>query len=134
MSDKKMGGHNLDRLAARHAQAIIEQTVDDQGIKASEMDNTITKTLGVLMEDGVYACFLYLLAKEKENGRAVVQEMLRLVDELGFDWGKPVDDEPRNVLAHISERVTQKLEPMLLVKEILERMLIYARYGAKARA
>jgi len=122
---------NLDRLAAQHAQAIIQHTSDK---KASDVDNTVTKALGVLQENGVYACFLYLLAKEKENGGAVVDEMLSLLDELGFGWGKPDDNRAKKVLSHISDKVTVDLERLLLAKETLEQMLIYARYGAKARS
>jgi len=122
---------NLDRLAAQHAQAIISNTTDK---KANDVDNTVTKALGVLQEDGVYACFLYLLAKEGGNGRAVVAEMLNLLDELDFGWGKPNDDSPESVLSHVTEKVTVNLERLLLVKETLEQMLIYARYGAKARS
>ena len=124
---------NLDRLAARHAQAIIKATMDK---KASDVDNTITKALGVLQENGIYACFLYLLAKEKEIGPIVIREMLDLLDLLdkhGFGWGKPKDNSPESVLAHVCEKVTVNLERLLLAKETLERMLIYARYGAKAR-
>lgn len=58
--------NNLDRLAAKYAQQIIANT---KAKKASDIDNTITKALGVLQEDGVYACFLYLLAKEREWSR-----------------------------------------------------------------
>ncbi|WP_299644901.1 hypothetical protein [uncultured Chloroflexus sp.] len=122
--------HNLDRLAAHHAQRIIEAT---KSKKSSEVDNTITKALGILQEDGVYACFLYLLAKEKENGKAVVKEMLGLLDGLGFDWGQPADDNAETILKHVSDTVTVDLERLLLAKETLEQMLIYARYGAKAR-
>jgi len=121
---------NLDRLAAKHAQAIISSTT---GRKASDVDNTITKALGVLQENGIYACFLYLLAKEKENGGVVVEEMLSLLNELSFGWGKPDDNSAEKVLSHISDNVTLDLERLLLAKETLEQMLIYARYGAKAR-
>lgn len=72
---------NLDRLAAKHAQEIIRRTRDK---KASEIENTVTKTLGVLQENGIYACFLYLKAKEKENGGVVVEEMLNLLNGLDF--------------------------------------------------
>lgn len=121
---------NLDRLAAQHAQAIISRTTDK---KASEVDNTVTKALGVLQENGVYACFLYLLAKEGKNGAVVVAEMLDLLDGLGFGWGKPTGNSLEEVLSYISEKVTVDLERLLLAKETLEQMLIYARYGAKAR-
>ena len=126
---------NLDRLAAQHAQAIIANTKSQ---KASDVENTVTKALGILQEDGIYACFLYLLAKEKDNGKAVVAEMLNLLEELGFGWNKPmnngqVDLRSDIVLKHITDNVTQNLERLLLTKETLEQMLIYARYGAKAR-
>jgi hypothetical protein len=136
---------NLDRLAAHHAQEIIRRLVDEDknGNRrtdskevekvASSVDNTITKALGVLQENGVYACFLYLLAKEGDSGRVVVDEMLNLLDGLGFDWGKPDDNSAEKVLAHINGKVTVELERLLLAKETLEQMLIYARYGAKAR-
>lgn len=119
---------NLDRLAAQHAQAIVNSTKDD-------VDNIVTKALGVLQENGVYACFLYLKAKEKkETGDVVVEEMLNVLDGLGFGWGKPVDASAEAVLKHITEKVTGDLERLLLAKETLEQTLIYARYGAKARA
>ncbi len=122
---------NLDRLAAGHAQKIIRRTADS---KASEVDNTITKSLGVLQEDGVYACFLYLLAKEEKQRRdVVVDEMLSLLDGLGFGWGRPASSGAEAVLRHVTGKVTGDLERLLLAKETLEQMLIYARYGAKAR-
>jgi hypothetical protein len=122
---------NLDRLAAKHAQAVIANTKDS---KSSDVENTVTKALGVLQEDGVYACFLYLLAKEKEPGKRVIEQMLDLLEGLGFGWNKPVkENSPDVVLKHITDYVTQDLERLLLAKETLEQMLIYARYGAKAR-
>ncbi len=121
---------NLDRLAAEKAQAVIANTKNQ---KASDVENTVTKALGVLQEDGVYACFLYLLAKEKGSGEAVIKEMLDLLEELKFDWKKPEDLRHESVLKHITDNVTKDLERLLLAKETLEQMLIYARYGAKAR-
>ena len=122
---------NLDRLAAQHAQVVVKKANAD-------IETTVTKTLGVLQEDGVYACFLYLLAKEKENRNIVIEEMLNLLENLGFGWSKPmknnkIDLSPDTVLKYITDHVTQDLERLLLTKETLEQMLIYARYGAKAR-
>lgn len=125
---------NLDRLAARHGQAIVKDLVDTKKVKPNNVDNIVTKALGILQENGIYACFLYLLAKEKKNGGIVVDKMLDLLEELGFGWGKPSGDKLDDVLSYITDKVTKELEPMLLAKETLEKMLIYARYGAKARA
>ncbi|MBN1138085.1 MAG: hypothetical protein JXM73_15965 [Anaerolineae bacterium] len=142
---------HLDYLAAKCAQAIIartkEHTAQDDlscSYDGSEVDNTVTKALGVLQEDGVYACMLYLLSrtqdKEKNIAAVVTDEMLNLLGSLGFEgWDKPPlpDDRQRKaeaILKHISDHVTGgSLERLLLAKETLEQMLIYARYGAKAR-
>jgi len=144
--------NNLDRLAAQHAQAIVRRIVDEEETQkdkepdkkktkqqlSSDTDNTVTKALGVLQENGVYACFLYLLAKEKENGMVVVEEMLNLLEGLGFGWQAPknngkMDTRAEVVLPFVSNTVTKNLERLVLAKETLEQMLIYARYGAKAR-
>lgn len=117
---------NLDRLAAKHAQEVVKKANAD-------METTVTKSLGILQEDGVYACFLYLLAKEKENGKVVVAEMLNLLDGLNFGWGQPSSNKSEDILSYITQKVTVNLEQLLLTKETLEQMLIYARYGAKAR-
>jgi hypothetical protein len=123
--------HNLDWLAAQSAQKVILRTKER---KASDVDNTVTKALGVLQENGVYACFLYLLAKEKENGTVVVDEMLNLLEGLGFGWEKPSGNDVEQILQYITDKVSGDLERLLLAKETLEQMLIYARYGAKARS
>jgi len=140
--------HNLDWLAAKHAQKIICRIVDEEETQknrndqekkpkqklAESVDNTATKALGVLQENGVYACFLYLLAKEKENGTVVVDEMLNLLEELNSGWGKPSSKRADQILQYIIDKVSSDLERLLLAKETLEQMLIYARYGAKARS
>jgi len=124
----------LDWLAAHHAQEVIRRT---EGAKASEVDGTVTKALGVLQENGIYACALFLKSRskdEKERADVLMDEMLHLLDKLGFGWGLPSSNQARDVLQHISDRVTRdNLERLLLAKETLEQMLIYARYGAKAR-
>jgi len=125
---------HLDWLAAHHAQKVIHRT---EGAKASEVDNTVTKALGVLQENGIYACALFLKSRSKDEKRradVLMDEMLHLLDQLGFDWGQPSSNRAQDVLQHISDNVTSdNLERLLLAKETLEQMLIYARYGAKAR-
>lgn len=119
---------NLDYLAAKHAQELVSANE-----KAKDLENTLTKTLGVLQENGVYACFLYLYARE-EKSVTIVKHMLNLLsnDTLGFP--KPPQATERNVvLKYVAENITADLQRLLLAKEALEQMLIYARYGAKAR-
>lgn len=120
--------HNLDYLAARQAQKLVEKLKDN----AKEAENSITKTLGVLQENGVYACFLYLLAREKK-GEVIAAEMLALLAALEFPALRQNSLDRKAVLNTIAENVTGDLHRLLLAKEALEQMLIYARYGAKAR-
>lgn len=120
--------HNLDYLAARRAQKLVEKLKDG----AKEAENSVTKTLGVLQENGVYACFLYLYAREKK-GEVIAAEMLALLGALEFPaWPQNSPDRDA-VLSYVAEKVTADLHRLLLAKEALEQLLIYARYGAKAR-
>ena len=133
--------NNLDWIAAKHAQDVIKNSKHKD---SKSVENTVTKALGVLREDGVYACFLYLLAKEqpskedkkkniKSTGEVLVKYMLELLDNLKIDWNKPANNQPEDILSFIVSNEKITLERLLLTKEILEQMLIYARYGAKAR-
>jgi hypothetical protein len=137
--------NNLDWIAAKHAQDVIR---DSQHQKRKDVENTVTKALGVLQENGVYACFLYILAKEKpkekpsdkdknnmqkSTGEVLVEYMLKLLDSLNIEWGKPNSYSAEDVLSYIVSNENITLERLLLTKETLEQMLIYARYGAKAR-
>ena len=54
---------NLDRLAAVMGK-LLSRLVDTKS--KTDVDNIVTKALGILQENGIYACFLYLLAKEKK--------------------------------------------------------------------
>ena len=130
MSDRK---ENLDYLAAKHAQ---EVTRDLTPKEAGDMDNAVTKALGVLQENGLYACALFLKSRpkaEQERAERVLSAMLALLKDLNLGWGEPASHSAADVLQHISRITADELERLLLAKETLEQMLIYARYGAKAR-
>ena len=117
---------NLDYWAAFHAQNVVKLS--------DNIGTTVTKTMGVLQEHGVYACFLYLYAKEKETCHSVISEMLDLLYHIGYCWeenNKPV--AVQDVLNFVNENVSGgSLERLLFAKQTLEQMLIYVRYGAKA--
>lgn len=123
---------NLDVLAARTAQGIIDDTVSEAK-KASEVDNLVTKALGVLQENGVYAGLLYLYAEK--NSKFIAQKtrerLLSLLAELGIT-GLP-GTQASEALKFLTDHVCDDLDRLLLVKQLWEQTLIYARYGAKAR-
>lgn len=93
-------------------------------------ETLIRKSLGVLQEDGVYAFFLYLSAQKKDYADATKKkafELLKSVDVLMDVFGSETD-----ILKALREQFKDKLDELLLAKELLERTLVYARYHAKA--
>lgn len=118
---------NLDQLAAQYAQKIIADG-------KAEIENLITKTLGVLQEQGVYACMLFLFSRTSKNEKSLADKtrshLYALINELPAFANHQITDA--NALQFFSDTVCGDLDTLLLVKELYEQTLIYARYGAKA--
>ena len=110
--------NKIDYQAAKYAQRVVKQGADE---------NTITKALGVLQENGPYACFLYLQANKDKT---IIPEMINLLEGIKL---LPPAESNGDTLKRVTEQITVDLPRLLLAKEVIEQMLIYARYGAKAR-
>jgi hypothetical protein len=136
---------NLDLIAAETAQKIITDTTDGQKEKATKVDNLVTKALGVLQENGVYAALLYLYSRsadEQPVARQIRLRLLHLTSELALNpptdrqVGDKVvveDAQASAALQFLTDHICGNLDRLLLVKQLWEQTLIYARYGAKAR-
>jgi hypothetical protein len=148
----------LDKIAADTAQRItgLEGIVikDNKIVSAKGIDKLATDALGVLQEQGVYACFLYLFSKsgsETELNKFETEEMVAcgIVSHLVNLFNKPeialfeleykkelkpslINQEKNEVLNYVSEKIAVDLSRLLLVKSLFEQTLIYTRYGAKA--
>ena len=122
---------NLDYKAAKNAQQIIATTIDE-GNKPSDVENLATKTLGVLQENGVYACLLYLYSRtnttESPISRVIRRKLLALTS-----WDNTQEDKVETALRFLNENICNDLETLLLTKKLWEQTLIYTRYEAKAR-
>ncbi len=122
---------NLDLEAARAAQEIISGKKQS----AKDMENLITKTLGVLQENGVYACMLFLYSRtgnSDEISKHVRQKLLQMTELLEK---KPVkQDKSEDVLKFLTENICNDIDTLILTKKLWEQTLTYARYGAKAHA
>ena len=133
---------NLDLLAAEAAQKIIAET--SHILKASDVENLVTKTLGVLQENGVYACLLFVFSRSKvESGKTPTDEkkIAKVVQQNLLDVMNKALDKPASInanaavaLAFLTTNICADLDTLLLVKQVWEQTLIYARYGAKARS
>lgn len=138
--------NNLDMIAAQKAQAIIKAT--EKIKKAADVENLVTKALGVIQEQGVYAGMLFILSrgsekKEKKSDERKIAEAVRdqLVAVLNDNALKPFNlsyagdvNNAQDLLAHFSGTVcAAPIHTLLLVKNLFEQTLMYARYSAKAR-
>jgi hypothetical protein len=97
-------------------------------------ENHITKSLGILQEDGVYAFFLYQEARksEKDGANRLGEQAARLLSEK-IDLLPQGTTSTKQALEVIrNSGGLANLDQLLLAKRLLEQTLIYARYHAKA--
>ena len=136
-----MANLNLDQWAAQAAQQIVY----DGRVDAKKLFNVLNKALGVLQAQGVYACMLYLYAESDQQLASRIRRTLwdllqRLEQEAHLRWQnengeevqRPINSGQRQVLAFFANVVASDLDTLLLVRDLYEQTLIYARYHAKA--
>jgi len=114
---------NLDLACAKLGQDLAELKVDGKPVK----EEVFTAALGVLEEQGPYACFLYLKAREDKEGEQIIEsatERLR-----GMIGDKTNAKDPLQFLQDLA----MNLDQLLFARDLLRQALIYARYHAKAR-
>jgi hypothetical protein len=119
---------NLDQLCAQRGYQIAEEVHSKMGKNA---ENHITKSLGILQEDGVYAFFLFQISRsqrEKEGARKLEYLATALLQSAGINGFQ----SPSDPLKAVRDELANDLDQLLLAKRLLEQALIYARYHAKA--
>lgn len=134
-----MTNQNLDIYAAECGELIVTKTLEKSNSDKTggeeknkkdvtrQLENHVTKSLGVLQENGLYAFFLYQKT-ESGFGEGISEQCSRLLK-----------NEPILLLKNDTElfaglrELGSDLSCLLLAKSLIERSLIYARYHAKAR-
>lgn len=124
-----------------------------------DTENSITKALGVLEEQGIYAMFLYLVARE--DGKFVPDLIAFMEEWCGLKGGKlryeswtkakkKLDEVKKSAKSQAIETARKDenasreaffqalcdyandLDNLLFARDLLHRALVYARYHAKA--
>jgi len=123
---------NLDLESARIAQNIIKNTAEN---KPNEVENLMTKTLGVLQENGIYACMLYLYSRTKESEKEISRITRKALLEMTALLGKELknDENAEKVMEFLTDNICNDLDTLFLTKQLWEQTLVYVRYGTKAR-
>ena len=122
---------NLDWEAAQTANDLLASAQD---YKADDVENLATKTLGVIIEQGVFATVLYLhtQTKDKSPARVFLRELFAVLARLYPGLPKPPTDQVLDQLGYLQKNVTNHLSRVLMVKQVWEQSLVYIRYGARA--
>ncbi len=123
---------NLDQICAEYGNKFAEQISQALG-KPKAAETLITKALGVLQEQGIYAFALFCKSRgsaekpgaEKLNDLA--KELLK--DKLQLIGNGDFLEEIRK-----ENGLTARLDDLMLAIQVLEKSLIYARFHAKAMA
>ena len=130
---------NIDLKCAEAANEISKIGLDE---------SSITKSLGILQEDGIYAFFLYILSQKDEAVKLskktydllnFFETKLGDINSLYEDWEGATNDKKDKkkiysdiLLNKIRTNILNDLDKLFFCKEIIERTLIYARYNLKA--
>lgn len=121
---------NLDYLAAKHGQMIIEER---GGGDPRDVEDAARKAVHILHEQGIFAMFLWLHEKSKKGRPAVGEKLSTMLTGL-FEGNQKFFDlsDPTGALKAVREQLTQDLTSMLFVKDLLAQALVYALHRAKA--
>lgn len=122
---------NLDSRCAQFSYDLVKAVASEGFLSKenkSKLENLINKSLGVLQENGLYAFFLYLEYRLKDLGaKDIKSSSLNLLrhEDIGLL------EQNNNHFTAVC-KLTEKLDHLLLAHRLIEQMLIYARYHAKA--
>jgi hypothetical protein len=134
---------NLDRLAAQLALRMVDREardLKDVSQPIETLERLVSKTLGVLQAQGVYSMILFLFSRTSDEQKVarlcVLPRMFEVLKEIPpFDQGADIPDSRGNCKAALRwyvDNVLEELDTLLLLRDLYEQTLIYARYGAKA--
>jgi hypothetical protein len=131
LNDKPL---NLDKVAGERAQEIIKLAQQLGGKKIVESaEHLVTKSLGVLQEQGIYALMLFLFSRTGDESKVapiIRTELYKALKQIpGLDSAE-IDDE--KALKFFTDKIVNDIDTLLLLRDLYEQTLIYARYGAKA--
>jgi hypothetical protein len=90
-------------------------------------EKVFTSALSVLEEQGPYACFLYLQAREGKVGHEITTKATEFLSSTlrpGNNGKNPLD---------FLKDVASGLDDLLFARDLLRQVLVYARYHAKAQ-
>ena len=122
---------NIDYLCAKYGHLIITEAEIKDNKAKNEADSYLSKALGVLQEQGIYAFYLFLeyrkdkkaMKEVKDQTQELLYKELKLLNETESKTNNPFEK---------AKKISQDLDKLLFARQVLEQTLIYARYHVKA--
>jgi len=115
---------NLDFIAAEFAPMLID--VRDEKEKKNT-ENYLNQALGVLAEQGPFAMLLWAKAGSKQVHRNLVKNLPDMLKKVGL----PDLGGHGGILKQFNEQISKDFVRLMMVRQLFDRVLIYARYYAK---
>ncbi len=127
---EKIKNENYDPRRGKEMLESLEKYVKKQNFEfnAKDFEREINKALGILIEDGLFAYSVWLESEDKSTHRVVRVVSLLLLKDSSIELLSYSND----LREGISNEISLDIKKTLLARQLLERMLIYARYRAKA--
>ena len=121
---------NLDKLCAKYGYEFAKEVSQTFNSDAKKAESLLTKALGVLQEQGLYAFALFCESRgsaESNGAKKITEITTKLLNELNLINNTNLLEEIRK-----DNGLASRLEDLILAIQMLEKSLIYARYHAKA--
>ncbi|CUU09271.1 CRISPR-associated protein (Cas_Cmr5) [Candidatus Thermokryptus mobilis] len=124
---------NLDKLCAKYGYEFAEKVSQAFNSDAKKAESLLTKALGVLQEQGLYAFALFCESRgsaESNGAKKITEITTKLLNELNLISNTNNTDLLEEIRK--DNGLASRLEDLILAIQMLEKSLIYARYHAKA--
>jgi len=124
---------NLDKLCAKYGYEFAKEVSQDFNSDAKKAESLLTKALGVLQEQGLYAFALFCESRgsaESNGAKKITEITTKLLNELNLISNTNNTDLLEEIRK--DNGLASRLEDLILAIQMLEKSLIYARYHAKA--
>lgn len=123
--------NNLDAELNQLGYQLVEDICQiDDAAKRKQFLRNIDKSLGVLVNDGVYAYYLYWKAQTAKNKDYEKILIWKIAKSLSPFVALNYSEEDQETFF---QELSKDLRKLLFFREMLEKILIYARYHAKAK-
>ena len=119
---------DLNSLVSSLSYKLVEEISKLEKNKKKKALNLIDKALGVLVSNGVYAYYVYIISQKDDDFNRI---FLDVFEEI-FNKIKNEQNYSSQNRQNYFENITKNISKLLFLKQLLEKTLIYARYHARA--